>query len=230
MNDMTERLRLAAEYIPAHGWTKGTEQDEKGAVCLTGALRLCAPVEGDFYLIREVLRKRDRAEGWNDAEGRTESEVVEYLKTAEVTDADLADTFGPQWEQIVALVRRTAVLTAEEADRLYTARGSAWDAAWDAARGAAWDAARGAARDAEWDAAWGAARGAAWDAARDAEWDAARGAARGAAWDAAGALAIRPLIGQYGFTQEHYDILTGPWRKVIGPIHPDDAEMMIGDK
>ena len=190
MNDMTERLRLAAEYIPAHGWTKGTEQDEKGAVCLTGALRLCAPVEGDFYLIREVLRKRDRAEGWNDAEGRTESEVVEYLKTAEVTDADLADTFGPQWEQIVALVRRTAVLTAEEADRLYTARGSAWDAAWDAARGAA----------------------------------------RGAAWDAAGALAIRPLIGQYGFTQEHYDILTGPWRKVIGPIHPDDAEMMIGDK
>jgi hypothetical protein len=37
-------------------------------------------------------------------------------------------------------------------------------------------------------------------------------------------LVIRHVIGQHGFTQEHYDLLTGPWRKVIGPVHPDDKE------
>jgi hypothetical protein len=75
--------------------------------------------------------------------------------------------------------------------------GAAWDAAWYAA----WDAAGDAAGDAAWDAAW------------DAAGDAARG------------LVVRDIIGQHGFTQAHYDVLTGPWRKVIGPIHPDDAEV-----
>ena len=56
-----------------------------------------------------------------------------------------------------------------------------------------------------------AARNAAWYAARDATWD--------ATW----ALIVRDLIGQHGFTQAHYDLLTGPWRQVIGPVHPDDA-------
>lgn len=54
---------------------------------------------------------------------------------------------------------------------------------------------------------------------------AARYAARDAAWDAAGALVIRDLIGQHGFTQAHYDLLTVPWRRTIGPIHPDDPDL-----
>ena len=45
-----------------------------------------------------------------------------------------------------------------------------------------------------------------------------------AAWDAAGALLCRDLIGQT-FTQAHYDLLTGPWRAAVGPIHPDDAAL-----
>ena len=56
-----------------------------------------------------------------------------------------------------------------------------------------------------------------------AAWDAARGAARDAAsvaaWDAARALVVRDLL-----EQEHYDTLTRPWREMIGPIHPDDAD------
>jgi hypothetical protein len=47
----------------------------------------------------------------------------------------------------------------------------------------------------------------AWDAA----WDAARAAARDAAWDAARALIVRDLI-----TPEQFDLLTGPWRSVMG--------------
>lgn len=49
-----------------------------------------------------------------------------------------------------------------------------------------------------------AAQGAAWDAA----WDAARDAARVAV--------VADLIGKYGYTQEHHDLLMKPWTDVIG--------------
>lgn len=123
--------------------------------------------------------------------------------------------FGPQGEQVAALIERCRTLSAAEFDRL--------DAAWDAARYAAWDAARDAARyaargDAAWDAAWAAARYAAWYAAQYAGW--------GAGWAAAEALLCRDLIGQAPcWDQDAYDLLTGPWRDVIGPIHPDDGDI-----
>jgi hypothetical protein len=61
--------------------------------------------------------------------------------------------------------------------------------------------------------------GAALGAARDAALGAALGAARG--------LVVRDLIGQHGFTQAHYDILTQPWANVIGKVHPDDADRLV---
>ncbi|MDF3280450.1 hypothetical protein [Gordonia sp. N1V] len=228
---------LAADYIREHGWTQGTEQDADGHVCLTGALRLCSPVPGDGYIAREVFRRRHRAEVWNDEHGRTSDEVITYLAESEITDAELAETFGPQWHEIVAQVRAISGATPRQITDLAAAGGAAgaaaWDAAWDAARAAAWGAARDAAWDAAWDAAraaaWGAARdaarAAAWAAARDAAWGAARDAAWGAARDAAWALVTRDLIGTNGYTQEHYDLLTEPWRQVMGPLHADDAEM-----
>jgi plasmid maintenance system antidote protein VapI len=197
--------RPAAEHIRTHGWTQGQMYADDGAACLTGGLlKACQP--GDGHLLVQVYRRWDMAENWNDKAGRTADEVIAALDR-DVTAEDLAETFGPQWEQIVALVRRAAVLTADEAGRLL--------AAWDAAGAAAWDAAWAAASDAAWAAAGAAARAAAWAAARD--------AARDAAWDAAWALVVRDLIGQHGLTQEHYDTLTRPWRTVIGPIDPDDA-------
>ena len=30
------------------------------------------------------------------------------------------------------------------------------------------------------------------------------------------ALVVRDLIGQHGFTQEHYDTLVAPWESVMG--------------
>ncbi|MDX1408215.1 MAG: hypothetical protein R3330_08780, partial [Saprospiraceae bacterium] len=65
-------------------------------------------------------------------------------------------------------------------------------------------------------AAWAAAR----DAASDAAWAAARVAAsyatRDAASNAAWAYVVEDLIGQYGYTQEHHDLLVGPWESVMG--------------
>jgi hypothetical protein len=202
MSAVTDDLRMlpqrAADWIDTHGWVQGTERNAAGAVCLTGALRFCDLRPGDWLVAREVFRQRRHAEDWNDAKGRTKTEVQDYLRSVEIDDAELAKTFGPQWESIVALVRTAATITLQ--------RGNELDAAWAAARDAAWAAARAAARDATWDAARDAARDAAWDAAGDAAW----------------ALGVRDLIGQHGFTQAHYDLLTAPWVKVMGPVHPDD--------
>jgi hypothetical protein len=113
--------------------------------------------------------------------------------------------FGPQGEHVAALIARAQNLTAEERDRL--------DAAWNAVRYATRDSAQYVARDAGWYAAQYAAQ----SAARYAAQSAAQYAAQYVARDTAGALVSRDLI-----STEHYDLLTRPWRKIIGPIHPDD--------
>lgn len=112
---------------------------------------------------------------------------------------------GPQGEHVAALIERAGHLGHQDIKALRAARGAAWDTAMDTAV----DAARVAAVD--------AAGGAAGDAAGD--------AARFVAWGAARGLVVRDLIGQHKFTQKHYDVLTRPWRTIIGPIHPDDENL-----
>jgi len=269
--DLRHLPARAADLIDQVGWTQGTERDGKGRVCLTGALRYCNPQPGDWLLAREVFRAKGRAEGWNDADGRKRSEVLELLRSTEITDAELAQTFGPSWEMVVNLVHTAATITPQQVLDLDAARGAALDAALVAARGAALDAAlvaaRGAALDAALVAALDAARGAALDAAlvaargaaldaalvaaRGAALDAALVAARGAALDAALVAALdaaldaalvaaldaaldaalgaatRDLIGQHGYTLDHYDTLTRPWREAVGRLHPDDADLRV---
>ena len=189
------------------------------SMCLHGAIRRCQPIAGDAFLIQQVAKLKGWGTEWNDDKGTSWSDIRGRLAHIKVTDEDLAETFGPQWEHIVALVRRAAILTNAEEKALVAAGDAARVAAGDAARDAARVAARDVARVAAWVAARVAARVAAGDVARDAAGD----AAWVAAGDAAQALVVRDLIGQHGFTQEHYDLLPMPWRTVIGPIHPDDA-------
>ncbi len=91
MSAATDDLRLlpahAADLIDRVGWTQGTECDGAGRVCLTGALRYCNPQPGDWLIAREIFRAKGRAEGWNDASERTCNEVVELLRSTEITDA-----------------------------------------------------------------------------------------------------------------------------------------------
>ena len=205
--DMIIRIPEAEllNLLGQHGehWMQGCwERADK--MCLHGAIRRCSPQPGDAFLFEQVAERQGWGTNWNDDESTEWVQVRERLAHVEVTDVDLADTFGPQWEQVVALVRRAAVLTADEVTDLAVAWATAWAAAWNAA---------GAAARA-------AARAAAWAAAGDAAWAAAGDAARAAAV----ALVVRHVIGQHGFTQDHYDLLTGPWRKVVGPVHPDDKD------
>jgi len=175
---------VLADTLAGH-WRKGA-YGNKQAMCLHGAIRRCCPVPGDAYLIEQVEARLGRwSTSWNDDDDRTEAEVVELARRGwDITDADLAETFGPQWRAVVSVVRRAATLAADEAERLGAAGDAAWDAAWGAARGAARDAAWGAARDAAWGAARGAARGAAGGAARGA----ARGAGGGGGKSARGEI------------------------------------------
>ena len=133
---------------------------------------------------------------------------------------------NPQAPEIDALIKRAGQLTPVERDRLVADRDAARDAArvevrveaWSEARVAARVAARDAARDAARLAARLAARVAARVASRDADWFAAWVADR-----VAEALAVRDLIDEATpWNREAYDLLTGPWRRAIGPVHPDD--------
>jgi len=175
--------------------------------CLFGAIRRCSPVPGDAYLIAEVAKLLGWGTTWNDDEDTTWADVRARIDAGlDVTDADLEHTYGPQWREIVAMVRRAAVLTEREARELAAAR-----AAGRAAIGAA---AIAAARAAIGAAAGAVAMAAAMAAAMSA--GAVAMAAAMAAAMSAGAVATRHLIGQHGYTQKHYDTLLAPWRQVIG--------------
>jgi len=228
--DLRPRLRLAAQALIEKGWTTGTERDETtGMMCLTGAVKYCAPQTGDEYIIREVLRRRDRAEEWNDFIASGAEEVIGYLATADITDADLVDTFGPQALEIVAQVRRMYELTMAQWDRLAASWAASWDAAWAASWDAAWAASVAASRAASVAASRTASVEASVDASRDASVAASRTASVEVSRDASLALNSRDLIGQHGFTQEHYDLLSGPWRTTIGRLHPDDPDIFEAD-
>ena len=213
---------LPLAVLDERGWTQGA-RESAGGVCAHQAIRLCVPVPGDAYLIERVARASGHGPDWNDDDATSEADVRAWLAEGiDVTDDDLAEVFGPQWRAVVALVRRAATLTADEAERLLrAARGAAGGAAWDAAGGAAWGAAGGAARGAAWDAAWDAAGDAAGGAAWGAAWGAAGGAAWVAAWDAAGDAARAVVswdlaVDDGPYTTAHRDLLIGPWVEVCG--------------
>ena len=189
---LQQEISAVVDNLKGREWIQGEEQRPDGAVCAHGAVTTCQGLRpGDAHIIRAVMRTKGLTESWNDMSGRTKDEVIAKLGLlVGVTDEDLAETFGPSWALVVAVIRRAAVLTEDEARSLA--------AAWGAARGAAWDAARAAAWDAAWDAA-------AWAAA----WDAA-------AWDAVWAASVADLVGQHGLTQDHINTLMAPWVQVLG--------------
>ena len=101
------------------------------------------------------------------------------------------EALGPQGREVAELVETARGLTPDQLDAINTARTATRDAALSAALDAAWDAV--------WEAARKTARVAALDATPD------------AAWNAVLAVLVRDLI-----APEQYDILTEPWRTVMG--------------
>jgi len=199
---LTDEMRRVVANLEAREWIQGAMQIGE-AVCAHAAVMTCQGLRpGDAQIIRAVMRAQGITEDWNDTEGRTKDEVLERMRSIEVSDADLADTFGPGWLGVVAVIRRAAILTEEEAQGLVSASDAVLDVAWVAAREAAWAAEA---------AAWAAAEAAALRAARPA----ARAAASAASW-AALAQSVTHLVGQHGLEQRHIDTLMQPWITVLG--------------
>ena len=117
----------------------------------------------------------------------------------------MTDQTRPQWadlphgDAIDALLDELRTLSPDEARAMITA----WRVAGRAMEDAAWAAWR-AAKGAERTAAVGDALGI----------NATMDAARPAAWEATRALIVADLVGQYGLTRDHLDILTGPARTI----------------
>ena len=132
-NDVMYDRLGALQTLDARGWTQGEWESEEG-VCLHQAIRLCSPQKGDAFIIEQVYQRRGHGTEFNDRDGTTRADVVAVIKESpDITDEELEQTFGPQWQTIVRLVRISASLTAEQADRL----AATWAAAGDAARAAA---------------------------------------------------------------------------------------------
>ena len=208
--DLNARIAAASRHLGERGWTQGAELDDAGQVCLNGAIRYCAPQNGDEYLVRAVLRHQGYDEEWNDDPQRTEDEVRDFLGSFAVTDSDLEETFGPYWVEMVQIIRQAATLTPCQVQHIHDAR----HAILDNALNAPLDAALNAALDADRDDARYAAADTAWDAAEDAVGDlaefAARYEARYAARYAAVATVTQDLI-----SEEHHRALMGPWREAF---------------
>lgn len=136
-----------------------------------------------------------------------------------VAELDPSIALGPQGPRVLELVARAGRLTTLELNAMTIAGYVTQRIQGVTVRYAAWDAAVSARMSAAITASFSAAEYAAWHAstvsndARHLDWH----DAWTAAGDAALALVVRGLI-----PAEQYDTLTGPWRSVIGPIHPDD--------
>ena len=127
----------------------------------------------------------------------TASTVGEHASSYLSVSVTPTDCTGMRWPCRLFEVMPAGEVVTPEPDSLFDA--------WDAAMGAEWHPAKTAAF--------------AVDAARTTAENTVWAAAHVAAGDAGLALVVRDLI-----SVEHYDALTGPWRTIIGPIHPDDPD------
>lgn len=212
---LTEACRAAARYIGEHGWTQGRMENKRGQVCLTGALKHCTPVPGDFELAREVHRYRGRGEEWNDTDVRDSEDVIGYLSTTEITNADLEEVFGPQWRVIVTVVRTIAAATDQQLEQLAACeRSRAGRGSLDALQ----DAMRAEVRVETWAAARDAVATAAWR--YDALTLEQSYAARYIACDMVRAVLLADAVERNGTTAEHITALAAPYISVFGEPEP----------
>ena len=128
--NLTEEMQAVVANLREREWIQG-EMRNGDAVCAHGAVQTCQGLRpGDEHIIRAVMRTKGVTEEWNDKSGRTKDEVLARMAFIEVSDVDLEETFGPAWRMVIAVIRRSAILTPTEVT----------DLAADAARDAAWGA------------------------------------------------------------------------------------------
>lgn len=196
---ITVNWSAAADVIRERGWTQRTMQADDGSVCLTGACQVAGPALGIPWACARELARRR-------GHGERWNDADDRTKDEVLAWLDTAEQpTEAEWEGIYGPQWEHVIALCARVDRLTKAEAIALQRARASAMASAWDS------------------------ARDSALDIARDIARESAWGGAWALVVRDLISEDGFTQEHYDVLTRPWRQVIGPVHPDDAPLDGGD-
>lgn len=209
MSLRTQPARAAA-LIESVGWATNAECSSRGELCLTGALRRVTEHPGDWLVARAVFQHLGRAERWNDSPGVDAGLVAATLRSVEITPDLLRTTYGPQWAEVVHLVRVCAELTSDQ----HVALRRPWTQARADASARAEDSARSAGRVAPL----AAAKASVWDATRAAGGAAAlavsAASAGTTAWDAVTALVLDDVL-----DAADRAILVEPWNSAVGMVH-----------
>lgn len=106
-------LATASDIVGDLGWAQGENRDDDGRACLIGALQEASMNPVDHEFVYCVLAERGYTWAWNDQLDPVggESVVRKTLWQEQITDDDLLQTFGPQWPQLIALIRHAARMT-----------------------------------------------------------------------------------------------------------------------
>lgn len=121
--EFNDLLRSASDFTADVGWARGEYRDEvTGTRCIQALINDCPGTvrPGDNHIVGSVMHVDGFSWTWNDKLGLQEGEttVRKLLWETIIDDAVLHATFGPQWPEIIALIRRAALLTDEKASRM----------------------------------------------------------------------------------------------------------------
>jgi len=97
-------------------WIKHQYNDGSRHMCLHGAIRMCDLQPGDTYVIEQVAEDQGWGPSWNDDSHTDWSDVERFINEGiQITDADIEEVFGPNWQTILQLVRNIANATRQQA-------------------------------------------------------------------------------------------------------------------
>ncbi len=236
ITDELRRLsRRAADLIEEHGWTQHSDQAPDGRLIstgswelgLTGGLRLAATQPGDHMIAQTVFTARGQHEWWNDERDRTKKQVLAALRSTDITEAVLADVFGPRWEAVMTVVRTAQSFTTNQLLTLIVKSRNKFRS--DSAHRVAVLAAHQSGRDTTIGRALNVGDDAAHEAVHRAVSDSmftSSPAIRDGSdliaipirvRDAMAAATVGDLVGRYGYAQAHHNVLTGAWNTVTNP-------------
>jgi hypothetical protein len=238
--------QVAARIVRACGWSQGLPltdvddqpEDHQRTVSLSEALRCAETTAGDGLIAAEVFTAGGHGDRFNDEATTTQSDVENALTHGRITERDLEVVLGPAWAEVIAFVRRVAVLTSTQAERLsrldrqrneHVCRLRAAGRSEYKHSHHLHELAHAAAGEPEHGPSWTASR-----LGRAAATYAGHGAPGMAVTDAAIGLATRHAVGRGSYphgldyqpyTRGHYDQLTLTWRLAIGSLHPADPPL-----
>lgn len=115
-NALLDKLGHNGERWVQGTWSRNNPDDPKRPlVCLHQAVKMCEPQRGDRHIVLAVANRQKWDTNFNDDKSTEWADILKRIQDGiNVTDKDLLDTFGPNWEAVIATYRK--VLQREQAE------------------------------------------------------------------------------------------------------------------